>query len=99
MKMSEILELARAWAILDASTQVTTERVYVERITYRVGSSGDQINLYDGVGATGRKFNIMVGTKDVTYQLDIGLIFNNGLYFEDASGNAEVVISYITLTR
>lgn len=97
MDMNEVLANVRAWAVLDASTQITKERTYVERIWYRVGNNGDQLAIYDGVGTTGKKFLIMEATKDRTKVFDLELVFHDGLYFEDVSGGANVVISYIRL--
>lgn len=95
--MSEILDMPRSWAVLDASTQITKDQVYVDRIWYSVGSNGDQIDLYDGVGETGKNFHILEKVGDSTHWHFIGLIFNDGLYFKDTSGSGNVIISYIML--
>ena len=97
LTMLKILDKPRTWAALEASTQVTKGPVYVERIWYRVGTSGDQVDLYDGVGTTGKKFNIMELTADTIIPLYIGLIFHNGLYFDDTDSDAVVVIAYVPL--
>lgn len=97
LTMTEILDKPRAWAVLDANTQVTKDRVYVERIWFRVGTDEDEIVLFDGVGETGKKFNIMVTPDDNTKSLPIELIFHNGLYFKDTDSNANVIISYIPI--
>jgi len=97
--MTEILDVPRAWAVLDANTQITMGPVYVERIWYRVGSAGDQVDLYDGTGATGKRFNIMEATADTIKSLPVGLVFHAGLYFSDTSGNANVIISYVPLSE
>lgn len=95
--MSEILDKPRTWAGLEASTQIVTGPVYVERIWYRVGSSGDIVDLYDGVGTTGKKFNITELIAGQIIPLFIGLRFADGLYFNDTSGSAVVVIAYVPL--
>ena len=97
LTMTEILEMPRTWIGLEASTQIVKGPVYVERIWYRVGSSGDAVDLYDGIGTTGKKFNITELTADTIIPLYIGLLFHDGLYFTDTSGSAVVVISYIPL--
>ena len=95
--MTEILDKPRTWAAREESTQITKGPTYVERIWYRVGTSGDQIDLYDGDGTTGKKFNIMELTADTIIPLFIGLIFHNGLYFDDTDSDAVVVIAYVPL--
>lgn len=95
--MLEILDKPRTWAALEASIQVTKGPTYVERIWYRVGTSGDQIDLYDGDGTAGKKFNITELTADTIIPLYIGLVFANGLYFDDTDSDAVVVISYVPL--
>lgn len=97
LTMSEILDKPRAWMVLDASTQVTKDPVYIHRIWYRVGSNGDQIDLFDGVGETGKQFNIMEKVGDSTHTHPIGLIFHDGLYVKDTSGSANIIISYVPL--
>lgn len=95
--MTEILDKPRTWAALEKSTQITEGPAYVERIWYRVGTSGDQVDLYDGDGTTGKKFNITEVTPDTIIPLYIGLLFQNGLYFDDVDDDAVVVIAYVPL--
>ena len=97
LTMLEILDKPRAWASLDRSNQITKEPTYVERIWYRLGASGDEINLYDGVGTSGKKFNITELTADTIIPLFIGLVFHNGLYYDDTDDDAITVISYVPL--
>lgn len=97
--MTELLDKVKRWSVMDRSTQLTKQPVYVHRIWYKVGSNNDQFAIYDGVGTTGKKFLVMQDLDDRTTQLDIGLLFNNGLYFEDISGNTELIVSYTIISE
>ena len=97
LTMSEILDKPRSWMVLDASTQVTKDPVYIHRIWYTVGNNGDQIDLFDGVGETGKQFHILEKVGDTIHPMEIGLIFHDGLYFKDTSGSANIIISYVPL--
>lgn len=97
--MSEILDKPRAWSVLSSSTQITKDRCYVDGIWYSVNSNGDQLDLFDGVGETGKNFHILEKVGDSTHWHTIGLIFNDGLYFKDTSGGGNVIISYILLSE